>query len=71
MQETQIRSLGGKDPLKRKRQPTAVLLPGKSYGQRSLAGYIHEIAKEVDTTSQLYNNNSMYVKKGVCNNGSG
>ena len=30
----------------RKWQPTPVLLPGKSHGQRSLVGYIvHEVAK--------------------------
>ena len=28
-----------KIPWRRKRQPTPVLLPGESYGQRSLAGY--------------------------------
>ena len=39
MQETKVRSLGKKDPLEKKWQPTPVLLPGKSHGQRSLAGY--------------------------------
>jgi len=29
----------GKTPWRRKWQPTPVFLPGKSYGQRSLAGY--------------------------------
>jgi len=29
----------GKIPWKRKWQPTPVILPGKSHGQRSLAGY--------------------------------
>ena len=29
----------GKSPWRRKWQPTAVFLPGKSYGQRSLVGY--------------------------------
>ena len=36
MQETRVRSLGWEDPLKRKWQPTPVLLPGKSHGWRSL-----------------------------------
>ena len=31
--------LGWKDPWRRKRQPTPVLLPRKSHGRRSLAGY--------------------------------
>ena len=38
-QETQIQSLGQEDPWRRKWQPTPVFLPGKSHGQRSLAGY--------------------------------
>ena len=38
MQEMRIRSLGGDDPLE-KEMATPVLLPGKSHGQRSLAGY--------------------------------
>ena len=37
MQETWIRSLGGKDTLEK--PPTLVFLPGKIHGQRSLAGY--------------------------------
>ena len=39
MQETQIRSLGQGDPLRKKRQPTPVFLPGESHGRRSLVGY--------------------------------
>ena len=39
MQETWVQSLGWKDPWRKKWQPTPVFLPGKSYGQRSLAGY--------------------------------
>ena len=38
-QETHIQSLGQEDPWRRKWQPTPVFLPGKSHGQRSLAGY--------------------------------
>ena len=34
MQETQVRSLGREDPRRRKWQPTLVLLPGESHGQR-------------------------------------
>ena len=43
-----------KIPWRRKWQPTPVFLPGKSHGQRSLAGY--GIAKEVDMIQQLNNN---------------
>ena len=36
LQETWVRSLGWEVPWRRKRQPTPVLLPGKSHGWRSL-----------------------------------
>ena len=39
--------------VKRKWQPTPVLLPGKLHGQRSLAGYSPWGRKESDTTEQL------------------
>ena len=45
MLETRVWSLGWEDPLGRKWQPTPVLLPGKSHGQRSLVGYSHGVAK--------------------------
>ena len=35
VQETQVHSLGGEDPWRRKWQPTLVLLPGKFHGQRN------------------------------------
>ena len=38
-QETEVRSLGGEDPLSRKWQFAPVFSPGKLHGQRSLAGY--------------------------------
>ena len=40
-------------PWRRKWQHTPVFLPGKSYGQRSLAGYSTWDCKESDTTEQL------------------
>ena len=39
IQKTQVQSLGQEDSWRRKRQPTSVFLPGKSYGQRRLVGY--------------------------------
>ena len=42
-----------KIPWKSKWQPTPVFLPGKSYGQRSLAGYSSWSCKDSDTTEQL------------------
>ena len=39
MQETRIRSPGQEDSLERKWQSMPVFFPGKSHGQKSLAGY--------------------------------
>jgi len=39
MQETRVRSLLWEDPVEKEMAPTPVFLPGKSHGQRSLAGY--------------------------------
>ena len=44
----------GKIPRRRKRQPTPVFLPGKSHGQRSLAGYSPKGHKELDMTEALH-----------------
>ena len=43
----------GMIPWRREWQPTPVFLPGKSYGQRSLAGYGSWNHKESDMTEQL------------------
>ena len=40
-------------------QPTPVFLPGESHGQRSLVGYSPWGHKELDTTEQLDNHNSL------------
>ena len=40
----------GRFPWRRKWQPTPVFLPGKSHGQRSLAGYSLWSCKELETT---------------------
>ena len=45
-QVTQVQSLGQEDPLDEEMAPTPVFLPGKSRGQRSLAGFIvHGVAR--------------------------
>ena len=49
---TQYTSKFGK--LRRKWQPTPVLLPGKSHGQRSVVGYSPRGRKESDTTEWLH-----------------
>ena len=46
------------DIWKRKWQPTPVFLPGKSHGQRRLAGYSPWGCKEMDTTLRLDNKGS-------------
>ena len=43
-----------KIPWRRKCKPTAVLLPGKSHGWRSLVGYSPWGRKESDTTERLH-----------------
>ena len=43
----------GKVPWRRKWEPTAVFLPGKSHGQSSLAGYCPWGHRESDTTERL------------------
>ena len=54
MWEIRVQSLGREDPLRRKWQPTPVLLPGKSHGWRSLIGYSPWGYKELDTTERLH-----------------
>ena len=58
-QETWVRPLGLEGPWRRKWQPTPVFLPGKSHGQRGLAGYSSWGHKESDMTEQL----SMHTHK--------
>ena len=50
MQETQVQSLGWKDPLEKEMATHSVFLPGKSHGQRNLVGYSPWGGKESDTT---------------------
>ena len=54
-QEPQVPPLGREDPLQKEMQPAPVFLPGKSHGQRSLAGYSpwgHERAGQDLVTKQ-------------------
>ena len=50
MWETWVQSLGQEDPLEHKWQPTPVLLPRESHGQRSLMGCSLVVHKESDMT---------------------
>ena len=52
-QETWVQSLGQENPLEKGIQPTPVILPGESHGQRSLADCRPQDCKELDTTEQL------------------
>ena len=54
MQETWVRSLGGKDPLEKEMATHSVFLPRKPHGWRSLVGYSPWSHKESDTTELLY-----------------
>ena len=57
MQETWVPSLGWEDPLEEKMATQPLFLPGKSHGQRSLAGYSPRGHKEFDTTKHACNKN--------------
>ena len=46
-------NVSGRRKWRRAWQPTPVLLPGESHGQRSLVGYSPQGPKESDTTEQL------------------
>ena len=48
MQETQVQSLDQEAPLEEEMTTTPVFLPGKSNGQRSLAGHSPWSHKELD-----------------------
>ena len=54
MQKTRVQSLFGKILCRRKCHPTAVLLPGKSHGRRSLVAYRPWGCKESDMTERLH-----------------
>ena len=54
----------GKIPWRRKWQPTPVLLPGESHGQRSLVSYSPRGCKESGTTEQLTHKNKLSSKHG-------
>ena len=51
----------GKILWRRKWQPTPVLLPGKSHGQRSMVGYSPQGRKESDTTERLHFHFHIYI----------
>ena len=50
----------GRSPREVNGNPTPVLLPGKSHGRRSLAGYSPWGCKESDTTERLHSESATY-----------
>ena len=50
-----------KIPWRREWQPTPVVLPGESHGQRSLEGYSPWGRKELNTTDQLTFSLSLFI----------
>ena len=54
MQETQVQSLGQKDPLEKDTATHSSILAGESNGERSLVGYSPWGLKELDTTELLH-----------------
>ena len=53
VQDTRVQSLVEEIPWRREWLPTPVFLPGKSHGQRSLAGYSPRGHRELGTTERL------------------
>ena len=63
MQETQVQSLGQEDPLEKKIVTTPLVLPGKSHGQRSLAGcspWGLKVGHDLETKRQQPNGMQIY-----------
>ena len=56
----------GNIPWRRQWQPTPVVLPGKSHGQRSLVGYSPWDCKESDTTEKLHFHFSSHLYPSLC-----
>ena len=61
MWETWVRPLGWEDPLEEDVATHSVFSPGKSHGQRRLAGYSPQGHKEWDTTEQLNTYTHVYA----------
>ena len=53
---------GWEDPLEKKWQPTPVFLPGKSYGQRGLVGYVHGVARSQRGPKRLKHTQTYKIK---------
>ena len=61
-------NLGQEDPLEKEMATSSNILPGKSHGQRSLAGYIVHGVTESDTTEHAQAPLSWYFISGLTQN---
>ena len=61
--ETWVPPRVGNIPWRRRWQPNPVFLPGKSHGQRNLAGYSLGGHKQSDTTEQLHFHFSIIIHR--------
>ena len=61
MQETRVQSLSQEDPLEKGMAIHSSILPGKSHGQKSLAGYSLWVCKESDTIEQLVHTTRLLI----------
>ena len=70
VQETQVPSLGRKDPLEKEMVTHSSVLAGKSHGQRSLVGYSPGGCKESDITERArvhkHKNTWYFSPIGIC-----
>ena len=64
MKETQVRCLDQEDPREKAMAPGPGVLPGKSYGQRSLVGYSPWGHKELATTEHAGTHVNLIHKGG-------
>ena len=68
MPETWFQFLGREDPWSWKWQPIPIFVPGKSHGQRSLAGYSpwgHKRARHDSVTNHHHHHSSLIVRPWV------
>ena len=61
MHKTWVNSWVGRIPWSRKWQPTAVLSPGESHGQRSLEGTVHRGHKGSDITKSTHTHTHIHT----------
>ena len=63
VQETRVPSPVGKIPWRKKQQPSAAFLPGKSHRQRNVAGYSPWGHRKLDTIEATEYPHTLYICK--------